>query len=481
MVKTDPTEALRRLFKKWANTDDIIISPLPQAGSYRQYYRITGPLQVRAIGVYSPDKAETQAFIEFTNHFKNLDLNVPVILETDLTADCYLITDLGNESLFDHLEQNRKNGIPSEETCNFYKQAIAALPGFQVDACEGFNFSACYPSDVFDERSMRWDLNYFKYYFLRLLKIPFNENELENDFDKLISYLLESENRFFMYRDFQARNILIHGNKTWFIDYQGGRRGPLQYDLASLLFQVKAQLPYNFREEMLNWYLENLRKHITIDEKKFIEKYHGFVLIRLLQVMGAYGFRGYFERRAHFLQSIPYAIDNLRWFLTNIKLNVELPELTKALEKTTLSGIPQPSAANDGILNVSVNSFSFKYGPPTDYTGNGGGFVFDCRALPNPGRYEQYKKLTGMDDAVIQFLVKEPAVDEFLSNIYKIIDQSINEYQQRKFSHLQVNFGCTGGQHRSVYCASKLAGYLKAKHSVIVTEYHQEMKNLFPA
>jgi aminoglycoside/choline kinase family phosphotransferase len=477
VLKINQTDILQSLFEKWANEQGIEILPIPQAGSYRQYYRLTGQLK-HAIGVYSPDKAETLAFIEFTHHFRQMGLNVPSIYASDLARDCYIISDLGGTSLLDHLENNRLHGTPVEETYEFYKQAIAELPRFQVDACKNLNFSVCYPSGEFDGRSMRWDLNYFKYYFLRLLKIQFNEAALENDFDRLIIYLLKSGNNYFMYRDFQARNIMIHENKPWFIDYQGGRRGPLQYDLASLLFQVKASLPYAFREEMLHWYLENLKKYVRIDEKKFIEDYYGFVLIRLLQVMGAYGFRGYFERRAHFLQSIPYAVENLRWLLANVKLKVELPELMKALNELAKTEISAPASSEPGTLTVSVNSFSFKNGPPPDYSGNGGGFIFDCRALPNPGRYDHYKKFTGLDEPVIQYLDRETSVSKFLKSVFKIVDQSIVEYQRRGFNNLQVNFGCTGGQHRSVFCASRLAAYLEENYSVNVTEYHQEMKSL---
>ncbi len=475
VLNTDQTDILQGLFEKWAGEQGIEILPIPQAGSYRQYYRLTGQMK-QAIGVYSPDKKETRAFVEFTNHFRQLGLRVPAIYSSDLANDCYLVSDLGDVSLLDHLEKNRNGGIPAEETYNYYKQAIAELPRFQVDACKDLNFSACYPSGVFDGRSMRWDLNYFKYYFLRLLKIQFNEAALEDDFDRLIVYLLQSGNQYFMYRDFQARNIMIYEGKPWFIDYQGGRKGPLQYDLASLLFQVKASLPYAFREEMLQWYLENLKIYISIDEKKFVDDYYGFVLIRLLQVMGAYGFRGYFERRAHFLQSIPYAIENLRWLISNVKFRVEMPELMKTLEEIAKTEITLPASPEVGVLNVRVNSFSFKNGSPPDYSGNGGGFVFDCRALPNPGRYDHYKKFTGLDEPVIQYLDREPVVVKFLQNVYKIVDQSILEYQRRGFSHLQVNFGCTGGQHRSVFCASRLAAYLEENYSVKVTVFHQEMK-----
>lgn len=476
MNKRDHIEILRSLFLAWAPEQGIEILPLPQAGSYRQYYRLTGQ-DKHAIGVYSPDKSETKAFITFTNHFRHSGLNVPEIYVSDIENDCYLISDLGDLSLLEHLEKNRVDGMPSAESYSYYRNAIAELPRFQVDACKDLDFSVCYPSGEFDGRSMRWDLNYFKYYFLRLLKIPFNEAALENDFDRLIIHLLQSGNQFFMYRDFQARNIMIHDDKPWFIDYQGGRRGPLQYDLASLLFQVKASLPYSFREEMLHWYLENLEKYIHIDEKKFIDDYYGFVLIRLLQVMGAYGFRGYFERRAHFLQSIPYAIENLRWLLANVKFRIEMPELLKALQKIANTEIPLPVLPEVGTLTVAVNSFSFKNGPPPDYSGNGGGFIFDCRALPNPGRYDHYKKFTGLDEPVIQYLDREKSVARFLTNVFKIVDQSILEYQNRGFSHLQINFGCTGGQHRSVFCASRLAAYLEETYSLKVIAFHQEMKN----
>ena len=475
MDKSDHTDILRSLFLKWAPEQGIEILPLPPAGSYRQYYRLNGQNK-HAIGVYSPDKSETEAFITFTTHFRQVGLNVPEIYATDLANSCYLISDLGEMSLLDHLEQNRLNGLPSDETLDLYKQAIAELPRFQVDACKDLDFSVCYPSGEFDGRSMRWDLNYFKYYFLRLLKIQFNEAALEDDFDKLVEYLQQSGSSFFMYRDFQARNIMIYDEKPWFIDYQGGRRGPLQYDLASLLFQVKASLPYTFREEMLYWYLQNLKKYISIDESKFVDDYYGFVLIRLLQVMGAYGFRGYFERRAHFLQSIPYAVENLRWLLANVKFRIEMPELMKALHEIAKTEINIPELSEAGTLNVSVNSFAFKNGPPPDYSGNGGGFIFDCRALPNPGRYDHYKKFTGIDEPVIQFLEREPMVAKFLQNVFKIVDQSILEYRRRGFSSLQVNFGCTGGQHRSVYCASRLAIYLEENYSIKVTLFHQEMK-----
>ncbi len=467
-------EELRRLFMDWSGEQGIEITALPAAGSYRQYYRLIGQSKI-AIGVYSPDKQENRAFMAFTRHFHNCGLAVPEIYTENTESDCYLISDLGDLSLLQKLEQGRKDGRPDAVTKDLYKATIAELPRFQIEAGNDLDYNLCYPVKEFDARSMRWDLNYFKYYFLKLLKIPHNEYALENDFDRLILYLLKAGNQSFMYRDFQARNILIHKGVPHFIDYQGGRRGPLQYDLASLLFQVKAALPYDFREEMLEHYLSCLSQYQKIDTNSFTQHYYGFVLIRLLQVMGAYGFRGYFERRAHFLQSIPYAIENLRWWLDNVKLEPVLPELTRSLKILANTEVKsfQP---NDGEgLTISVNSFSFKNGVPPDYSGHGGGFVFDCRALPNPGRYEHFKSFTGRDPLVIQFLQREQKVNIFLTNIFKLVDQSILEYMNRGFSNLQVNFGCTGGQHRSVYCAEKLARYLEEKYSLKVILYHTEL------
>jgi aminoglycoside/choline kinase family phosphotransferase len=475
MIINRHIEVLKEMFGQWAHEQGIEVEQLPQAGGYRQYYRLIGHAK-QAIGVYSQDTSETNAFLGFTKHFGQIGLHVPEIYASDPDLGCYLISDLGSTSLFDFLATELKNGEITEKIRNYYQQSISELIRFQVDACKGIDYSLCYPSGEFDGRSMRWDLNYFKYYFLKLLKISFNEAALENDFDRLVLYLLQAGNQYFMYRDFQARNIMLHENRPWFIDYQGGRRGPLQYDLASLLFQVKANLPYDFREEMLQWYLSNLRTYFAVDEHKFTDHYYGFVLIRLLQVMGAYGFRGYFERRAHFLQSIPYAIANIRWFLANVKLRIELPELMKTLSSIAEKEIAIPTVTTAGQLQVSVSSFSFKNGPPADYSGHGGGYVFDCRALPNPGRYDHYKALTGLDEPVIQYLERETAVSGFLKHVFKIADQHINEYQRRGFSHLQINFGCTGGQHRSVYCASRLAAYLDENYSVKLQVFHQELK-----
>jgi len=467
-------ETLRRLFAGWSDEQGIEVTALPAAGSYRKYYRMKGQTRT-AMGVYNPDIMENKAFLGFSRHFLSCGLSVPSIYAVDSGEECYLIQDLGDISLFGHLEGGRKNGMPDPASVQLYREVVAELPRFQVVADKQFDYSLCYPVREFDERSMRWDLNYFKYYFLRLLKIPFDEQLLEDDFDRLINFLQQAGSDGFMYRDFQARNILIYEDKPWFIDYQGGRKGPLQYDLASLLFQVKADLPFEFRQEMLHWYLECLGKYKTVDHTSFIRYYYGFVLIRLMQVMGAYGFRGYFERRAHFLQSIPYAVENVRWWLDHVQFDLPLPELGKALRGIAETSVNNAFNAPIEGLTITVNSFSYKNGVPPDYSGNGGGFVFDCRALPNPGRYEHFKEFTGKDESVIQYLEREQQVGRFLASVFKLVDQSVLEYQRRNFSSLQVSFGCTGGQHRSVFCAEKLARYLEEKYSVVVKLHHVEL------
>lgn len=475
----DHREILLGLFKEWSGNDKMEIARLPQAGSDRLYYRISAG-EKTAIGVYSSDINESEAFLYFTNHFEKNGIQVPHVISSDLKSGCYLISDLGNKALFDYLEPNGLNTLLTDETKQLYQKAIAALPCIQVKAAEGMDFSKCYPSSTFDSRAMKWDLNYFKYYFLRLLKIPFNEVRLEDDFETLIDFLLQAESGFFMYRDFQARNIMIHHNEPWFIDYQGGRRGPLQYDLASILFQVKANLPYDFRDEMLQWYIENLKKYKEVDVKSFGEYYFGFVLLRLLQVMGAYGFRGYYERKSHFLKSIPYAISSLRWLLKNHTFKPEMPELMLALTRLTEMEVEIPEHNDLNYLCVEVNSFSFKNGPPPDYSGNGGGYVFDCRSLHNPGRYHAYKHLSGMDEEVISFLAKEKSIEYFFQNVCNLVDESVSTYIQRGFTHLQINFGCTGGQHRSVYMTEKLAGYLRQKYDIKVIVTHCEKNNWNP-
>jgi hypothetical protein len=323
---------------------------------------------------------------------------------------------------------------------------------------------------------MMWDLNYFKYYFLKLAQIPFDEQKLENDFQKFSKFLLSTDRNYFLYRDFQSRNIMLVDEKPYFIDYQGGRKGALQYDIASLLYDAKADIPPEVRLHLLDEYIHTLQEFTTVDSKTFIEYYYGYVFIRIMQALGAYGFRGFYERKPHFLRSVPYAIHNLEILLHTVKLPIELPALMDAWSRLIRSTYLRQLGDVELKLTVHIQSFSYKRGIPLDEKGHGGGFVFDCRALPNPGRYPEFVSSTGNDPDVITFLEKEDAVAGFLSNIFHIIEQSTINYQERNFTDLMVAFGCTGGQHRSVYCANQLSKYLKEKYKIDVEVRHRELE-----
>jgi len=429
------------------------------------------------IGAYNQDERENEAFLSFSEHFHKEGIKVPVILAVNRNEHCYLLTDLGDITLFSRLTNLRKGkeNFP-DEIVDLYKKVLDRLPIFQVKAGRNIDFGKCYPRQAFDRQSMLWDLNYFKYYFLKLVKVPFDEQKLEDDFETLTTFLLSADSDYFMYRDFQSRNVMIVDEQAWFIDYQGGRKGALQYDIASLLFDAKADIPETIREQLLSYYLKILENYENINVEKFIRYYYGFVLIRILQALGAYGFRGYYENKPHFLQSIPYALKNLQFLMESGKIPVRLPVLEKSLEEIIAKFKLTTGKLVTSNLTVVITSFSYKNKIPDDDSGNGGGFVFDCRALPNPGRYNEYQTLTGRDQPVIDFLKKEIEIDEFMNHSFSLVDQSVRTYINRGFSHLQVNFGCTGGRHRSVYCAEALAKYLKERHAVIINVKHTELR-----
>ena len=469
-------EDIKLLFLQWAGEEALTVFPLPQSGSARRYFRLKSATH-EVIGVYNADIKENRAFMAFTSHFTSHNLSVPALLAVSKDETSYLLQDLGDITLY-QLVNARPAGTPLPADVQvLYRNAISELIKFQVVSGRDLDYRYCYPRQHFDRQSIMWDLHYFKYYFLKPNGIVFDEQLLEDDFVRLADILLEAKADYFMFRDFQARNIMVHDNKLWFIDYQGGRQGTLQYDLASLLFQVKARLTPEFREEMLQHYLLELRSFLHVDENEFIKHYYAFVLVRLMQVAGAYGFRGYLEKKSHFLQSIPYVVKEMKWYLENINLPADLPELGAALSKMGGLNIAVPADDLLGKLTVNISSFSFMKGIPTDYTGNGGGFVFDCRALPNPGRFPAYQSLTGCDEPVIKFLEGNAEVEEFLHHATLLVDQSVKRYIERGFSHLQVNFGCTGGQHRSVYCARRLAAHLKAVFQVKVILGHVQIKS----
>lgn len=470
-------ELLNELFDRWCGENVTSIIKLPVSGSSREYYRITGEYSV-AIGAVNPDRAENEAFIEFSRHFRSRGLAVPEIYLVDLEHHAYLQEDLGDTTLFDYLIRSRDNGRFPESLKKLYKSVLLELQRFQITGSAGLDYSVCYPRSAFDRQSMLWDLSYFKYYFLKLAGVSFNEQELEDDYNTLIDNLLGQEREYFLYRDFQSRNILIRDNKPCFIDYQGGRKGALHYDVASLLYDSKADIPPDVRQELLEYYLENLDQYPSVNKEGFREAFYPYVLIRIMQAMGAYGFRGFYEKKQHFLQSIPYALNQLKWILDNVDLKIELPALLKVLKE--LPDSPKlrryrEKGGRGSTLNVSINSFSYKHGIPDDPHGHGGGYVFDCRALINPGRVEKYKKLTGKDREVIEFLSGQDDVEEFLNSAFSLVDLSADNYEERKFPSLMVSFGCTGGQHRSVYCAERLAEHLRDNQAVRVTLWHREM------
>ena len=450
------------------------VETLRADGSARRLYRLwSGDRSV--IGVVNEDVAENTAFLSFSRHFRKEGLAVPEIFAQNPEITAYLEEDLGDETLFDALSALRLNGgaVP-EAIQSTYETVIRELPRFQVTAGRGIDDSVCYPRSSFDRQSMLWDLNYFKYYFLKLAQVPFHEQHLENDFERLTDWLLESPGEHFLYRDFQSRNIMLREGKPWFIDYQGGRRGALQYDVASLLYDAKADLPPDFRQHLKTVYLEALDEVLPGQGESFDRAFPGFVLMRILQAMGAYGFRGFYERKAHFLQSVPYAIRNLESLLSESAFPVELPELTAALQSIVRSSRLREIAAVPLPLTVQVQSFSYKQGLPLDESGHGGGFVFDCRALPNPGRDKSFARLTGEDRDTVIWLEKQEDIHSFMARVRDMITQVVQAYQQRNFTYLSVAFGCTGGQHRSVYCASALARTLERMTGIKVNLQHRD-------
>jgi len=470
MTNISSTSILTQLAEEYAKQSVKKCEPLAQSGSHRRYFRLTLEDESTLIGAYNDDVAENIAFFTYTQFFTEKHFNVPTLLVIAPDKQHYLQTDLGKTTLYDFLSANRdEQGQPSAAVVEYYEQVVRQLPDLQLSGHEGIDFSVAYPRAAFDRQSMQWDLNYFKYYFLKLVNVSFNEQLLENDYNNLIDYLLSAESDYFLYRDFQSRNVMVDNGSVYFIDYQGGRKGALQYDVASLLYDAKADLSPELREHLLNIYLDTLAQHIEVDRQAFLSYFQGFVLIRILQAMGAYGYRGYFERKTHFLQSVPYAVHNLDNLLSNFNLPIELPELTRVLRGIINSDFVKPYQPAK-TLTVQVQSFSYKQSIPNDPSPNGGGFVFDCRALPNPGREQQYRAFTGKDACVIDYLNQYPAIHEFKSHVFAIVDMSVDNYLERHFDHLMVNFGCTGGQHRSVYFAEQTAKHIQNKYPGVKVE-----------
>lgn len=485
---------IKGLFEQYFGEPCLQQLALSANGSNRQYWRLVGEKH-HAIAAYNADIRENEAFFYFSRALKERGVHVPEIYAVAPDRQYYLQEDLGDTTLYLWLYDRRRQGKGFDrEALELYKHVLSDLAHIQAVGRD-LDFSHAYPRAAFDRQSIQWDLNYFKYYFLKLAQIKlssqfpgFDEQLLEEDFRALTDFLLSADCSYLLYRDFQSRNIMLVGDELtpYYIDYQGARQGAAQYDVASLLYSAKSDLPESIRQELLAHYIKELSAQLNAQfstlNTQFSTFFYSYVLVRILQAMGAYGYRGWIEQKEYFIQSIPLALGNLRLLLENHPLPIPLPHLTQVLTSIANLSFPaaapatvQPSTA-DTQLTVTVTSFSFKQGLPSDPSGNGGGFIFDCRALPNPGRYPEYRAYTGRDLPVIQFLQGDPAVEDFLKNIEKIVDASVLNYNERRFSHLSVNFGCTGGQHRSVYCAERLAQWLRERGDCHVVLIHREQK-----
>jgi len=508
-------QKLLELYKQWRGQEPANVQQLAGSGSNRIYIRLTDSDGKSVIGVIGTSRDEDHAFIYLTEHFTRRKLPVPRILAQSDDQLRYIQTDLGSTSLFDAIRGGREaGGRYTLKEQDLLKRTIRELPNIQIRGARELDFSNCYPQAEFDGDSVLFDLNYFKYCFLKATEIDFHELKLEADFRLFAKDLTTDPDpsvhnvESFLYRDFQARNVMLdHDGNPFFIDYQGGRKGPYYYDLASFLWQASAKYPYKLRRELVYEYYNSLKNYTEVPPvRHFVNRLSLFVLFRTLQVLGAYGFRGYFEHKKHFLESIPPAIQNLRELLASsstfhypylmelLKLITELPQYQqirtvasradgyKITDKNPYNPHPQDGPATfskydaQGPLVVKVFSFSYTKGIPEDESGNGGGYVFDCRSTHNPGRYEPYKKLTGLDDPVIRFLEDDGEILTFLDSVYKLADNHVRRYIQRGFTSLMFCFGCTGGQHRSVYSAQHLAEHIHDKFGVEVRICHREQK-----
>lgn len=470
---------MERLFEQWAGEPCLKKSPILANGSNRHYFRLIGETH-QCIGAVNSDIRENEAFFYFSELMRSKGINAPEVYAITIDRTTYLQQDLGDNTVYTYLTSKKSSGIDvTEEQRSLYRRVIDDLVKIQF-LCKDANFNYSYPRSDFDRQSLQWDMNYFKYYFLKLLYIPFDEQLLENDYSAFIDYLLEADCSFFLYRDFQARNIMLtKDEELYYIDFQGARRGAAQYDLAALLYSAKSEIPQELREELLEYYVEKYREQLSeserlsFDEADFKLRFYGYVLARMMQAMGAYGYRGLYEKKDYFVKSIPLAVDNMRKVVKNHELPIDIPHLKQVWKSIVEHEDFQPK---DTKLSVKVFSFSYKKGIPVDKSGNGGGFVFDCRGLPNPGRYEEYKRLTGRDEPVIAYLKEKEEVINFVEHAKALVAPSVEKYIERGFSSLMVCFGCTGGQHRSVFCAERMAEFLRQNYDCRVVIRHREQE-----
>ena len=474
-------QELKELFTKYYGSEPSSVVPLKGSASNRQYFRLMND-EHSSVGVVGTDADENKAFVTLARHFKSAGLPVPEVYAVSVDGMSYIQEDLGSTILYDMVSEASKSGSFAEVE-ELLCRTIAQLPAFQFVGGRGADWSVCYPEPSFSRRMVMFDLNYFKYCFLKPSGLEFNEVRLQDEFERLADDLLggsgiqEYTEDTFMYRDFQSRNVMVSDGNPYFIDFQGGRRGPIYYDLASFVWQPRAGFSEELREKLVDAYVEAASEYMHFERTSFDSKLGLFILFRLLQLLGAYGFRGLVENKAAFMVSIPLAMNLLREQLA--VRDWPYPYLVELLRSLTLMPKFQGEAAGDGKLTVKVCSFSFHKGVPVDLSGNGGGYVFDCRSIHNPGRYEPYKKLTGRDEPVIRFLEDDGEVFQFLEHVYGVLDPHVETYSRRGFTSLMVSFGCTGGQHRSVYCAESLANHLRAKYPdihIVLSHREQNME-----
>jgi len=451
----------------------ISVDELPSSGSNRRYFRIRGE-RCTLIAAKGTSIPENEAFWEIARHFRSKGLPVPEVFAKSDDFIYYLQEDLGDDTLFNRVAHGREMGNYSSEEKELLLKAIRMLPSLQFKGGAGFDYSICFPQPEFDRRMISFDQNYFKYCFLKSTGLEFSEIALDDDFRRMAEVLMESMSDTFLYRDFQARNVMLVNDEPYFIDFQGGRKGPIYYDVASFIWQAKASYSEELKMELIDAYLDSLKEYMPISKEEFLGRLRHFVLFRTLQVLGAYGYRGYFEKKPHFLQSVPFALENLRKLLAEQPFE-EYPYLSGLLQE--LVNMKQLTELNPvRKLEVRIYSFAYKKGIPNDMSGNGGGYVFDCRALENPGKYEHYRHFNGLDTEVIKFMEDDGGVFKFLDNIYPLADAHVKRYIERKFTNLMFSFGCTGGQHRSVYCAQHLAEHISRKFDVKVILSHRELE-----
>ena len=467
-------EVLKSLYLDNFGGEPMSVVKLSGAGSNRVYYRLCG-CDTSLIGVVGTSVEENRAFVALAKAFAESGVAVPKVLAISSDGLCYLQEDLGDATLFESLKGARENGCFDNADVELLCEVMSVLPHIQYKVPRFFDFSLCYPVSAFDERTIKWDLNYFKYCFLKGVGVEFDENRLEDEFEKLTALLLSDNDDVFMYRDFQSRNVMIRDGKPFFIDFQGGRKGPVYYDVASFIGQARACYTNDVVEKMIDAYLVSLSEYKNVSRVEFVERLSLFRVFRLLQNLGAYGYRGLFERKKAFVEIIPKAIVQLKEQLS--KFVADFPYICALVEN--ISVLPMFVHSELKELTVDVMSFSYRHGIPDDTSGNGGGFVFDCRAIHNPGRYEPYKKLTGMDEPVIKFLEENSNIAEFLESAYALVDNMVDTYKRRGFTHIQVCCGCTGGQHRSVYSAEHIASHVAEKFGVKVVVTHRMLNKTY--